>query len=731
MNRRRWLLYSFLFFGVIRPGLAQTAAIPFTLRVQQGASSGTVSNGGTVGIATDGIGRAATVTVSFTYRGASTASITAVDLAGSTQFTVTRKPQVPAALSPNGEVNFDVTFTPTASASATAQLAISWTEGTTLAGVFLVNFTGAAPEFAVAYLLQNDQNAISIADGGTIQFPSTPANSITTATVILLNRGSAPLDLQSLTFTSAGQEFQVLGLPLLPGSLAAGGSVRFTIRYAPRQSGSHTASFQIKLLNQTFTATIRGTSTGPAFSYELLTDSLTSPLLPNVAVNLPDTDLGVTRNFVVRVRNDGDGDGVVAGISILGPGYALADLPFLPLTLTPGSSAFFSLNLSPTLPGRAIGRMRVGNDTFEFLANGLGARLTFSYGTGLAAVAIPAGGVIAFNPTPVGERSSLDFTIANTGTMEAVFASISTASNGEFSLSAVPASPITLVPDGKLVLRITFSPIVTGSITSTLRIDTLGFTLTGIARAPAALQGYRFSGSTGQQDPLQQIPVGITLNAPYPADVTGVLTLSFTSDSFAVDPSAQFVTGGRAVSFTIPANTTAAIFQNNAQQIRLQTGSVAGTIVLTPSFSLSNGVSITPNSPLSLSLTVPSKAPVVVAFEAVTTVSPSAFNLLVTGYATARSLTRMELQFTAKPGSTLSNAQFTLDLSSLAGTWYRGGASQNFGSLFTAAIPITLQGLPTPGTNSAPRPISDFLESVSVVLVGDQGRSNSMNVTLP
>jgi len=374
--------------------------------------------------------------------------------------------------------------------------------------------------------------------------------------------------------------------------------------------------------------------------------------------------------------------------------------------------------------------MRVGNDTFEFSANALGARLIFSFGLGATAIPVGPGGTVTFSPIAVGEKSSLEFTISNTGTTNAVFASISTPSNGDFDLSGLPAFPVTLAPDGKIVLRITFTPVVPGVSTSTLRIDTLSFTLTGTARGPASLPGYRFTGASGPQEPLQQVPVGITLNSPYPADLTGVLSMGFISDSFAVDPAVQFVTGGRTVTFTIPANTTSAIFQNNAQQIRLQIGSVAGTIVLTPTFSLSNNLNITPISPPTLSMTVTSKAPVILVFEAVTA-STSAFNLLVTGYATARSLSRMELQFTAKPGSTVSNAQFTLDLASLAGTWYRGGASQNFGSLFTATIPITLQGLSTPAANTAPKPLSTYLESVSVVLVSDQGRSNSMSVAVP
>lgn len=703
--------------------------IPFTIRVSQGATSGIVSNGTTVGVSSDGIGRPATITVSFQYRGTATASVAGLDISGNSQFTFGKKPSLPATLSPNAETVFEVIYNPTTSSVATGQLAITWAEAATppVSGVVLINLNGSTPEFGAAYLLQNDQNVINVNDNGIIAFPPTPVGTVTTATVILLNRGSAPLDILTLGFNTSGTDLQLTGTPLLPGSLAAGGTTRFTVRYAPRQSGAHSGIIQIGLNGRTFTLNVTGSSTGPSFSYQLLTDSLTSTLLPNIAVNLPDTDLGVAQNFVIRVRNDGDGDGVINGIAVVGTGYVLSDLPFLPLTLAPGGAAFFTLTFAPTQPGRSVGRLRIGNDTFEFSANALGSRLQFSYGIGGVSIPLTPGGTVLFNPLNVGETSQLDFTVTNTGTTNAVFVSIATLSSGEFTIKGLSASAVTIRPDGKFTFQISFSPVVPGTITSVLRMDALAFSLSGTGRAPAALPTYRFTGATGQQEPLQQVSAGLALASPYPADLVGVLNLGFVSDSFAIDPALQFVTGGRSIAFTIPANTTSAIFPNNASAVRLQTGSVAGTIVLSPSFTLTGGLNVTPSNPLPLTLNVPARAPVVTALEVVSGATPNTLNLLVTGYATMRNLKTLELQFTAKTGASLTNGQIALDLASLAGTWFRGSTSQGFGGLFTINIPITLQGVPT---STTPVPISTFLQSATAVLINDQGRSNTGNVTV-
>jgi uncharacterized repeat protein (TIGR01451 family) len=80
----------------------------------------------------------------------------------------------------------------------------------------------------------------------------------------------------------------------------------------------------------------------------------------------------------------------------------------------------------------------------------------------------------------------------------------------------------------------------------------------------------------------QQATVGLTLASPFPRDVTGTLTLSFSPDAAipADDPAIQFASGGRQAAFTIAANALQARFSGNAAEgpIGFQTGTVAGTL---------------------------------------------------------------------------------------------------------------------------------------------------------
>jgi hypothetical protein len=703
---------------------AQTSGSPFLLRIERGGSAITVPNGGALNMQADAIGKAVTVRAALMYRGISTASIRTLDLAGGSQFILTGVPQLPFPLNPNQELIFDITFTPNSSSSTAAQLTAGFSESSQT-GTFAVNLLGTVPEFTLAYVLQNEQNVINVSAGGTILFPSTAVNTSTVATVIVLNRGSAPIDLRAISLTGTGTEFQVLGLPLLPGLLDANRDVRFTIRYSPRQSGSHAASLRIAIGDTIYMAGVQGSATGPLFSYELLSGSISSPLKPNEPFSLPETALTETRSFVVRVRNMGDGDGQITAINVLGPGFLLADLPFLPETLTPGSSLFFTLNFTPVQPGRVTGRLRIGNDSFEFSANALGPRLIFTFGVGAATVPVLPNGTINFSPAPIGERTTVEFTISNTGTTDATIAAIATTSSFEFGLTALPALPVSIAPDSRITFLVDFRPNSAGLITSTLRVDNLVFTLSGTGRAAPALSSYRFTGASGVQDSLQQIAVGLTLDTPYPSELTGTLGITFNSDSFAIDPALQFVTGGRTVDFTIPANTTTAIFVNGSQQIRLQTGSVAGDIVLTPSFTIAGGPTFSVPMP-PLTVTVPSKPPVLLSVD-VSNVTNTSFNLLVTGYSTPRSLSKIDFGIASRNGA-LSVSQISQDINSVSATWYRSGTAQTFGSLFTMTIPFTLQGIPT---SNPPRLLSEFIQSITVAISNELGNSNSIEAAIP
>ncbi len=203
---------------------------------------------------------------------------------------------------------------------------------------------------------------------------------------------------------------------------------------------------------------------------------------------------------------------------------------------------------------------------------------------------------------------------------------------------------MSIAPNKTITFTVAFAPNATGAATALLKIDTQSFTLSGSGNPPPALPDYRFDGASGPQEALQQPGVGLLLSSAYPIPLTGTLTMTFNSDVAVTDPAVQFATGGKAVNFTIPANSTRPIFSNSAQQIKLQTGSVAGAIALTPSFVTDGGINLTPSNPVGLNLTVAQSAPKLLSVR-VSAKTTTGFTLLVTGYATGRYVTQIDLQF--------------------------------------------------------------------------------------
>ncbi|MBL8222583.1 MAG: hypothetical protein JNL62_25315, partial [Bryobacterales bacterium] len=153
----------------------------------------------------------------------------------------------------------------------------------------------------------------------------------------------------------------------------------------------------------------------------------------------------------------------------------------------------------------------------------------------------------------------------------------------------------------------------------------------------------------------------------------------------------------------------------------------AGTITLTPSFATDGGINLTPTRPESLSLTVAPGAPRLLT-AAISARTATSITLLVTGYATSRSVTQMDIQLTPVSGENLSATTFTLNVESAFLAWYQSAASQQFGSLFTATLPLTIGG--ELSSNTSLTQLSDAVQSISVTISNRTGRSTAQSVNL-
>lgn len=583
----------------------------------------------------------------------------------------------------------------------------------------------AQNQFAV--FADQPQGVSGIAHNGTVNMIADGVGIANTARLTVSYRGTAAATISSIDRTGSN-EFSITA-PTLPATLRPQQSIDITVRYTPatgnRSQGRISIGFTEGVSQPSaYIVNLAGTAPDLAVSYTfpggnatLLTGAAPLPFAP--------TALNKTLTAVIAVANRGTATGSVTGVRSAGSAFQLSGLPLPPVSIDPGRDMQFNLTFAPLpdqeytgelhvdLPGRTLSFPLQGSLTLEAL-------LSFAYAAAGDFLAVPNNGTVSFNGTQVGRKSTLRFMVRNDGTGAANIGSISLVPPGPvFSIDGLPALPFSLAPKSSLEFSISYAPTSLGAATAALRIENNSFTLAGSATAPDPLPPVAIEGPAGAQQALQQPRYTLSLAQPYPLNVTGVLTLAFSSEVFANDATVQFATGGRSVAFTIPANTTRAVFPSNASEIRLQTGSVAGTITLTASFATEGGVNLTPANPPSIALAVPQSAPEITSLQ-LGGKTANSLSILVTGYSTTRSVRQMELQLSPVAGINMPTTRFTINVDSAFLSWYQSAESQQFGSLFTATVPITFEGSAPSGGN-----LVDLIQSLSIGL-GNASGSSSM-----
>jgi hypothetical protein len=728
MNSGRILLgFSLLVCFV---GMAQ-AQTPFEIVEQSAGNTLAIGNGSTLTLAAPAVGQSASITLTLTYEGTTSAVVSPPALSSTNGFAVSSSSITSSPLSSGQSVSFTVTYTPaTASATpATTQLTVPFTESggtSTAAGTFgTLSFilSGTAPNMLVAYALSTNGNANPVGNGGTIPFPNTVVGTATTATMTILNQGSGPGTIQSIALTG-DSSFSLQTKPLTPYVLAAGSGVQFSVIYAPIQTGTNSGTLAIVFPNQTVTLALQGTAITSLFTYQLVQGTMTSALTPGQTITFPNTNVGSMSSVTVQMQNASSTP--VTGITTAtsGAGFSITNQPINPFTLNVNATAPITITFAPTQSGTVAGQFKAGNDSFNLSATAVGVQLTYSYSSGSASAAVVSGGTVSFPPVAVGQSETSTFTIQNNGTTPAQITSIGVSGTPTtpptFSLPNLPQLPVSVPAGQTMQFTVQFAPQTTGQSTAPLVINDQQFTLSGFGNAPPAIPSYQFTGASGTQTPLAQVAIGLTLATPYSLELTGKLTISTNTGSLPADPSVQFSTSGTTIAFTIPQGSTQAVFAPGGNQINLQTGSVAGTITITPSFALLSGLDVTPTSPTTLSLTVPS-GPVQLTNAVVSAETGTTLTLQVTGYATTRDLSSLSFQFTTSSGS----GTVPVDIGPYAQQWFSSTQSDSFGGQFSISVPFTLSN----GNSNSTTSLVGLLESVSITASNSEGTSSAVMIS--
>jgi hypothetical protein len=680
----------------------------------------TLANGSTLTFPSVDVNRTSSANFAITNQGTGTGPVNSVTVTGSA-FKLNGLPALPSQVGGGQNVTFSVVFSPTSAGSYTGTLQINL-NGTLISAT--LSASTSASNLTVTYTDPTTNNVISLANNSTIQFPTTLTTATSTINLVIANTGSGTGTVNSIALVSSPSAFQLLGLPVIPATVGPSQAVGFSIKFSPQQQQVFANTLQISLNGQIISVSIQGQGTQAQYTYTWAQGSGTAtPFAAGGTLTVPDTQVGQTTSLTITVTNNGMGDGVISSLGITGTGLALSGFP-VPFTVKAGASQTFTLTFAPTTPGAISGTLTIGTDKVTVAANGVGSKLVYTYTSGSSSVPVLANGVVLFAPLAVGSTESLSFSIQNTGTSAAPISSISvSAGNSPFTVSQLPSLPMSLAANATVSFTITFAPNNTGTLTSTLLVNTDSFTISGNGNPPPALPSYTFQGPSGTQQPAKQPTLGLTLSAPYPLAVQGTLTLTFASSVFADDSSIQFASGGRTVAFTIPANSTQAQFNGGANTIAFQTGTTQGAITLTPAFALQGGFNLTPSTPDALTLSIASAAPTLLTANVAAETSNS-FSVTVSGYSTTRVLKQLSIQFTPKSGQNLATTQLTVDVSSVSASWFQSTAAQGFGGSFLVAIPFTLSG----GTASA-TDLVHMIQTVSITATNDVGTSNAITVT--
>ena len=358
------------------------------------------------------------------------------------------------------------------------------------------------------------------------------------------------------------------------------------------------------------------------------------------------------------------------------PNHVYGDAPFA-LTATASSGLAVSYNVvsgSATVTGSTITLTGVGMVTIQATQAG---NTTYSAATPVArsfVVTAPVPTLASITPT-LGVVGSGATTLTLTGTNFATTDTVllngaaipSTQVSGTSLTATLPASFFATAGTGLITVTDSASGLTSTSATFTV-VAAPQFVLSGPSTA-----------TSGAQPALT-----FTLTNPYPFPLAGALTLTFapiSTTGVTDDPAVQFATGGRTITFTIPANSTA------TPAVQLQTGTIAGAATVALAVT-SNGVNITPSNIVPVVITIPASVPALTS--AKLTSSGQTLTVAVVGFSNTREVTKAVFHFTPAAGSSIKDPDVTIDVGAVFSGWYGSTASDAYGSTFTYTQPFTL-----------------------------------------
>jgi len=267
-------LASFLVTGAERivslTGRGTLVSLTFNYSVS-GQTAVSVLPGGTVALPATNVDGSSTAQFQILNAGSSPATINSIG-SSSALFPLNGVPTLPLTLPANGNLSFTVGFAPAAPGNSTGSLTVNNNS-------FGLTGTATVSPLTYRYTLPSG-SPVNVTPGSTIPLPSVAAGGSSSAQFQIVNPGASPASVA--TVSSSSSLFTLGGLPTLPATIPAGGSLDINLTFRPPTPGSSTGTLTVG--TRTFSLTGSGLASGVSLTG--LTDVVTPAQQPRVGVDL-------------------------------------------------------------------------------------------------------------------------------------------------------------------------------------------------------------------------------------------------------------------------------------------------------------------------------------------------------------------------------------------------------------------------------------------------------------
>ncbi len=340
-----------------------------------------------------------------------------------------------------------------------------------------------------------------VASPSAIAFGNVSVGQTASGTVLLLNQGSAPLQITQLALT--GTSFSVADQSNLPISVGTGATYRLNVQFDPAASGA--ASGQLTVTSNSSTGSpmiISLNGTGVANAADVAT------LVPSPApVTFGNVSVGQTAGATVLLSNQGSAPLQITQLGLTGLPFSFAAQNNLPITVAAGGTYHLNVQFDPAASGAASGQLTVtsnsstGNTTIISL-NGTGVANAADLAT-----LVPSPGQVTFGNVSVGQTASAIVLLSNQGSAPLQITQLGLTGQ-PFSFAGQNNLPITVAAGGAYRLNVQFDPVASGIAAGQLTVTSNSSTggvavigLSGTGSAPSTIANVNIGNTPGQAIP--------------------------------------------------------------------------------------------------------------------------------------------------------------------------------------------------------------------------------------